>query len=199
MLDTTTTPPPIDPTTPPTIATAAADAGGPTIIIADTPAPTTRGKGKSHKKKPDPAAGPSSPPPPFVGGPPEGDERSRAQNVAAGAAQAQQKVAAVTIDPKVAAESLVGLVDGAFGMFAQSRYGTIVDPASGKSLVELFAVTSEERENLVAAVVLFMKASSMQMSPGLNLAMAAGMTYGMRVVALEKSRAVVMKRAAQAG
>lgn len=188
------TPPASDPTNPPTN-------DAPPIVM-DAPPRSPVGSGgsggnggnggsgkKSHKKKPDPSDGPSSPPPPFVGGPPvDGADRTPAQETAARIAGAQKKVAQVAVDPKKAAESLVALVDGGFTMLASTRYGQLIEPTSGKRLVDLMAVTSDERDNLVEAVVLLMKASSVSMSPGLNLAMAAGMTYGIRAFALERAR-----------
>lgn len=150
------------------------------------PGPGYKGP-RAKPSAPDVEAGPSSPPPPFSGGPPHDT---------ASAASPQAALRQIMVDPEKAGRMLVGVVDGLLTMLASTRYGQLIEPQSGRPLVELMAVSSKEKDDLVDAVVTFMKASSMAMSPGLNLAVAFGATYGSRAFALESARRTVMKGAA---
>jgi hypothetical protein len=171
---------------------------GPTEAPPTTPPPllvdepviiAPRARGRPRKKPADPAAGPSAPPPPFVGGPP----RDAADPASASQAAAMRTLMA---DPEKAGKMLVGVVDGLLMMLANSRYGHMVEPNSGKPLVEVMRVSSKEQDELVAAVVMFMKASSMSISPGANMALAFGATYGFRAMALEAQRSALKKQTA---
>ncbi len=172
------TPPDLEPPPP------ASPFEAPPLIVVPSAAPRTRGR---PRKRPDPASGPSAPPPPFVGGPPRNDD-------AAGASGPQAELRKVLADPEKASKMLVGVVDGLLTLLAKSRYGNLVGP-NGVPLVELMAVTSKERDELTDAVCLFLKASSMSISPGANMAIAFGATYGVRAMGLESTRAALKKQA----
>lgn len=156
-----------------------------------------RGRPKRGQAPTDINGGPAAPPPPFVGGPPHDADNASAKAHARAQASQQAELRKLMADPEKAAKMLVGVVDGVLSMFANSRYGHLVG-VDGKPLTEIFAVSSKEKDELIDAVCMFMKASSMQLSPGANMAIAFGATYGMRAFALESARSSVAKqRAAQ--
>jgi hypothetical protein len=188
------TPAATDPTLPPVLLDE--PEAPPPVIVVDVAGPSMpSSRPRSHKKRRvpvDPMGGQAAPPPPFAAGPPEDAKRD-----ASSATQAPNAMRALMADPEKAGKMLVGVVDGLLTMLAKTRYGSLIEPNSGKPLVELMEVSSKEKDDLVDAVVLFMKASSMQVSPGLNLAMAFGATYGGRALALESTRSAMRKAQAQ--
>lgn len=174
---------------PPTII----DEGGGLVIEMPPPLPppmpgipsSQRARKARGPRKQNAADGSSAPPPPFVGGPPGGAFDSGSPGPAADTRK-------LMADPEKAAKMLVGVVDGLLEMLARSRYAGICDE-KGRPIVEAFAPTDDEKKELTDAVVLFMKASSMQMSPATNMLLCFGGMYGARALALEAVRSQVRK------
>lgn len=159
------------------------------------PPPEVKKGGKKKKRRPSVDAHKSAPDP-FAGGPPRGDDRRGDARGEDDAPQKKASAQAVLVDPKQAAETIVAVLDGLAQTGMQARYGHIPGP-EGQPLVALLATSKEEREGLVEAFALFMQASAVQLSPGANLALVVGMTYGAKVIALEGAlRAQARARAA---
>lgn len=96
------------------------------------------------------------------------------------------------MDPFDAAKVLVGMFDNMFGMVCAVRgYEKLAMRAPNGEVVPMLAMLApkiEDKERVERALVRVMKHGGINVSPGMGLAMAAGMCWGAPIIALEIGR-----------
>jgi hypothetical protein len=172
-------------------------------VSVDPPKPPSKPRGswggarKGAGRKPSVETAPplptshGAPEPPFSGGPPG--------TTAPSATPSGTPVSKATemADPSKVAKLLTAVLDSAATEVAKLRYvdadGKPLTLPDGTPLYQLASATDEAKKDIQDAIVVYLAAYSVKMTPGQALVLAVGAAYVPKALALEKARSTLLR------